>query len=420
VNFEIKAVGIPENVFFNRASIGFTIGRKIEILEFEIDGKKSDYNYKASLLEFNIHLKNLESNKIHYKMKESQINLTIGEKKERKFYRSDYYGLSKNVKGVAKFTLIIKCDFEVINFEDEFFVKTNEKEYTWGGEVPPEGKKTIIKLSKIKAYFDFKIKQKVESIFSKPLKNTKLTFPKCFEGGNNDITKIKYLSYQTNQVEYNEQKEVYEINFVNSNNNYGEFIVEGEFANTCKGEWSCDYTNEQIEANIPEDFKSNKSKFKEISKKIIEEYDKIHKNDLIQVMDFVKIGKWVHKNIKYDIRCHGKNEITAVETYNKRIGVCHHFTKLFNALMYSLEYQCIYVSGYAIKSKDSIDKDDGHALSLIKVNNKWLPFDATWGIFSGKLPVCHIFYSYFSNNVRTQGTDSIKIEEKQINVHFLK
>jgi len=419
VNFILLAVGLPENVFYSMASIGFTLDRKIEILEFEIDGKKAEYNYKDYSLEFNIHLCNLESNKIHYKFKESKINLTKGELKERKFFRSDYYGLSKNVKGVAKFTLIIKCDFEIINFEDEFFVKTNEKEYTWGGEVPPEGKKTVIKLSKIKACFDFKVKQKVESSNFKPLKKTKLTFPKCFEGGNNNVKIIKYLSHQTEQIEYNDKKEVYEINFVNSKTYYGEFIVEGELINTCKGEWDCDYTNEQIEANIPEDFKRNKSKFKEISKKIIEEYDKIHKDDLIQVTDFVKIGKWVHKNIKYDITYSGRNDITAVETYNNKVGVCHHFTKLYNALMYSLGYQCIYVSGYAIKKNDYFNKDNGHAWSLIKVNNKWLPFDATWGIFSGKLPVCHIFYSYFSHSVSTNGTDNINIVEKQIKGHFI-
>jgi len=87
--------------------------------------------------------------------------------------------------------------------------------------------------------------------------------------------------------------------------------------------------------------------------------------------------------------------------------------------MYSLGYQCIYVSGYAIKKNDYFNKDNGHAWSLIKVNNKWLPFDATWGIFSGKLPVCHIFYSYFSHSVSTNGTDNINIVEKQIKGHFI-
>ena len=41
-----------------------------------------------------------------------------------------------------------------------------------------------------------------------------------------------------------------------------------------------------------------------------------------------------------------------------------------------------------------------HAWSLIKINGKWLPFDAIWGIFTGKLPICLIFYSYFFKRVK--------------------
>lgn len=76
--------------------------------------------------------------------------MTEGEKRERKFVRNDYYGINKNVAGQrAKFTLCIKCDFEIISFNDEIFVKTNDKEYTWGGTVPPEGKRTLVKMSKV-------------------------------------------------------------------------------------------------------------------------------------------------------------------------------------------------------------------------------------------------------------------------------
>ena len=108
-------------------SIGFTLDRNIQIIEFEIDGKRANYKYKDYSLEFDIQLQNLESNKIHVKYKESHLKLTPGEIKERKFYRSDYYGVSKNLKGQdAIFTLVLKCDFEIISFEEEFFVKIGE------------------------------------------------------------------------------------------------------------------------------------------------------------------------------------------------------------------------------------------------------------------------------------------------------
>ena len=109
------------------------------------------------------------------------------------------------------------------------------------------------------------------------------------------------------------------------------------------------------------------------------------------VPDVTKIGKWVYKNVTYDLTYTGRNDITATDTLMERKGVCHHKTKLFNALMYSLGYQVLYILGYAIDKTKSFSINDSHAWSLIKIKGQWLPFDATYGIFSGKLPVTHVF-----------------------------
>ena len=148
-------------------------------------------------------------------------------------------------------------------------------------------------------------------------------------------------------------------------------------------------------------------------------YDEIHKDDEIEVTDIYKIGKWVKENIKYDISYKGKDYISATETYDNKVGVCHHFTKLFNAFMYSLGFKCIYVSGYATENKDYFSSENSHAWSLIKINGKWLPFDATWGILTGKLPVSHIFCYYFSEEIKTNGTDAVKIKPREIKGKFL-
>ena len=420
VNFELKAVGLEGNYFFSQASIGLTLERIIEVIEFKVDGKKYDYNCANSLISFDIHLKNLESNQVYLKYKESPQNLTEEEKKERKLYRSDIYGLSKNLKGQkAIFTLIIKCDYEIINFGKGFFTKIKEDEYKWGGEVPPEGKKITVQMSRKTAKYKFNVIERIETINKTPLQDTTLEVSSYFNGGNIEIKNLKYYSEQTNQIQYNKEKRKYEVKFINTNSNFGEFVIEGEIINRCKGEWKCDLTEEEIEKEIPEDYMYNKEDFKEIALNIINDYDEKYGKNLIKVTDFVKIGEWVKENIKYDIRYEGKNEISATEVYNKRVGVCHHFTKLYNALMYSLGYQCIYVSGFAIKKNDSFYDDDGHAWSLIKVNDKWLPFDATWGIFSGKLPVSHVFQHYFSPSTHTSGIDSIQFGEKKINGTFL-
>ena len=82
--------------------------------------------------------------------------------------------------------------------------------------------------------------------------------------------------------------------------------------------------------------------------------------------------------------------------------------------MYSLGYKVVYVSGYALDKKDHYDTSDSHAWSLFKIDGKWPPFDATWDIFSGKLPVTHIFKHPDCKGKQTLTYDKIKIE--QINV----
>ena len=243
---------------------------------------------------------------------------------------------------------------------------------------------------------------------NRAIKNTKMTVPVCYVGGNNQVLKIDTNSQPVVNITLNKEKGVYEIDFKDTNYGEVEFSISGQLINRCRGEWVCELTDKQIEENIPEDYKKNKKLFNDTAKKIIKEYDKEHKNDNIKVPDVIKVGKWVKKNVTYDLRYTGRNEIEATEILRKKIGVCHHFTKLFNALMYSLGYKVIYVSGFALDKKDFFDKADAHAWSLINIDGKWLPFDATWGIFSGKLPVCHVFKQYFPGGVHVVGTDTIE------------
>ena len=82
----------------------------------------------------------------------------------------------------------------------------------------------------------------------------------------------------------------YIVKFEDTNFKIGEFVLEGEFINTCKGAWKCYLTEQQIEDSIPKDYKSNKKMFKKISEDIIKEYNNEHKNDTKQVSDLIKIG----------------------------------------------------------------------------------------------------------------------------------
>ena len=54
----------------------------------------------------------------------------------------------------------------------------------------------------------------------------------------------------------------------------------------------------------------------------------------------------------------------------------------------------LYVTGTVIERGSKSDLKLLHAWSLVKINNKWYPFDSTWGILTGKLPVGHVFRNF--------------------------
>ena len=417
INYELKAVGIPEGMNFTSSSLGFVLDTNNEIVLFEVDGIKKEFVYEKYSLSFKIKLKNLESSKIHLIYKQSPIieKMSEDEIALRKIYRSKYYGISKRLVGQkAKYILKNESNFEIINFEEEFFVKMGENEYQWGGEVPEGGKETVVRMSKKEGKIFFSETHVLKSINNDYITNTTTQIPLCYMEGNNQIIKYNYYSKQTKQVNIDKKQKIFNIQYINTNSPIGEFIINGELINRCKGDWIINLTNEEIDSLIPDEFKKYKNNFKIISNSIIKSYDKEHKNDLITVPAVTKIGKWIKKNIKYDITYVGLNDIGALETYNNRRGVCHHMTKLLNALMYSLGYQVLYVLGFAMDKKNKFGIEDAHAWSLIKIEGKWLPFDATWGIFSGKLPVTHIFKQTDCKGIKTLSYDKVKIEQIKV------
>ena len=350
INFELKAVGLPGRICLNNGSIGLSMDTSIEILELQIDGKETKSEYKNYTIRFRINLGNEQSNLVYLKYKESPLlaNLSEGEKKERNFYRCNYYGIKKYVQNqTAKFTLVNQSDFEIINFDENFLIKENENIYKWGGIVPIDGKRTIVRMSKPEGKFIFEIKEKIENIEQKSIINEKLIVPFYLEGGNNNIIKIVSSSQQTNQIIKNEKTKNYEVNFINIKENIGIFSIKSEFINRCKGEWKCELTDEEIESEIPKDFKENKNIFKKMANNIIKEYNEEHKKDLIDI-NYLK-----------------RLEITAIETLENKIGSHYHITQLYNALMFSLGYKCIYISGFIPNKSNMYNENDSHSWSLM-------------------------------------------------------
>ena len=225
------------------------------------------------------------------------------------------------------------------------------------------------------------------------------------------MIKYNYSSEQTKKITFDQNKKTFQVEYSNTNSSIGEFIIEGELINRCKIDWIFNLTDEEIDSLVPDDYKTNKALFNQIANQIIKQYDDTHKKSPIIIHKAGKIGKWIKQNIKYDISYAGMYNIIAKQIYEERKGVCHHFTTLFNALMYSLGYQVLYVFGYAVKNENKFGEKDSHAWSLVKIDGKWKPFDSTFGIFSGKLPVTHVYKKIGYEGIQSLSNgDKINIE----------
>ena len=404
IQYNIEAVGI-EGKSIPFGFHGFHFNSKYEILSLFIDGKESNHIKRDKFIQFDINLPNLQMKKIHivYKIFYDSSNLP-SERKERgnQLYKIRKYGLDNFflIGQKAKYSLKLKGTFEIVDFKKYFLKRNennlNEKEYFWEGVVPYEGKTTTIIFSKSIANWSFYQSNIISS--NNKIKNAEIKFPILFLGGNNEIINIDAKSSETHNIILDEEKRKYILEFKNVNKYKCEFIFKGELKNRCKGSWDIDLKDEEADRMILEKYKLDQEQLKqlkEIAERIIEDYDKENKNIEYELLDYMKIALWVNKNIKYDLTYFGK-DLTVLEIYQKKVGVCHHFTKLCNALLYSLGYKVIHALGYTLKRKISKEYNiaSKHAWSIIKINNKWFPFDSTWGIVSGKLPVIYIFGKY--------------------------
>ena len=411
IYYTLKAVGLPDNECFLESNLLLDNDDEIEILEFTLDDIPSNYSKENSnYITFNINLYNLDSIKVHiiYKEKKDLSN---------KLHFWKYYGLNSNFAGInTKYSLILKCNYDIIDF-DEFFLIRNinnqeEVEYIWGGVIPNNGKRVKITFSKKEAIWSFE--QKFKFNFEGNIKNAQIFIPVEFVGGNNEIINITPSSPQTKNITLDEKNKQYIIKFINIKSKVAEIIIKGKLKNKCKGGWNINLTDKEVEKLMPEEDVKNKNKLKQIAQKIIDEFDKNNKNNDFEFLDYMKIVTWVKNNIKYDYNLVLKKH-SALQIYNMKTGVCYHYTRLSNALLYALGYKVLHVSGYCSDVDNEFGIGNLHAFSLIKLkDNKWYPFDSTWGVFTGKLHVGHVFRMIGNKNFNWRSLNYMKSYEKEI------
>lgn len=100
---------------------------------------------------------------------------------------------------------------------------------------------------------------------------------------------------------------------------------------------------------------------------------------------------WLAENISYDAKSINKNKYgdnSATGTFKSKKAVCQGYAKLFEFLGKKMGLNIQFVGGYSrndvLQESWDFDGEEGdHAWNMIKIDDEWRVFDATWGAGSG-------------------------------------
>ena len=212
-----------------------------------------------------------------------------------------------------------------------------------------------------------------------------ILIPKLGYGGNNFILDTKLSSLSTDNINNENVKQNeshYIIKYDKSRKEKLNLNLNINFINSIDNEFKFPF-NETLILNTS----TEKTKLK--AKEILQ-------NDNSKDPDYIKLGKWVKNNMKYDSNLN-KTQATVDDILFNLTGDYSNYTQLYNALLNSIGIKAVYVNGYVMQGETRAPERTNfvkHAWTMAKINKEWKALDATWGLFFDKFPISHVFLNF--------------------------
>ncbi|MCE3039365.1 transglutaminase-like domain-containing protein [Helicobacter anatolicus] len=325
-----------------------------------------------------------------------EINISYKTLNKQKFLQIQPIALPNLRKKVnAKVIVEVDKNWEIFS-QNPLFYKKGEQ-YIFEGLLDKKPLMEYFWLSLKEANWNINIKNRIYT--NQSIESINVLLPKYFKDG--DI-KVKKMELSTNR------KNTQIIQNINNTS----FLFNGERTQGFLAELNARITNSIYSANSykhlkPERYlqeKENKT-LKKLAEKIIA------KNPNIPF--YVAIGQWVYNTLKYDETLVSKH-MNSEQILSLKRGVCEHYAQLYNDIIQSISVPSIFVTGVGFNPVKQ--KFEYHAWNLVYFQDKWIPIDSTWGIFSGKLPVSHIFFYTGYQPLMMYQTYEIPIQEIQTEI----
>ena len=308
-------------------------------------------------------------------------------------YRQESVNMPDYSGCFCNYTYIIPEGYISLGIEDYIYLsKKNDTAYYYLDYCPLDTRTEIIRFTPKKS--EWKTYTSINLILSSGFpENINLTIPKYYQGGKINNSYYRIFSLETDKYK-NPNIISDDINYIirlNSKNKQKVGVeLNTAFINDINSDFNLAFNDSYIIINKSEIDYIVESRVKQIlgDSTFYKEYP-----------DYYRLGKWIYKNIVYNTDYIGKN-LSPREILNMRVGVCEHFTKLYNTMLNSRGIKTAYITGWAFKKNETTGNENtlGHTWTAAYINNKWIELDATWGLFEG-IPSGHILKSFFEDKI---------------------
>ncbi|MDR2777194.1 MAG: transglutaminase-like domain-containing protein [Rickettsiales bacterium] len=396
VVMKLKAEELLQNHYYDNWSMIFDKKSRVSILEARaVNDGECRGTFGGNKLEFRFR-KLFNSQDIILKFRYQIDNDEIF---DVPYIRRESVSIPAFAKG-ARASLEVQTLDNMNLYSLNYLFHRNRNSFRWDGIVGEDGFRDVFSMTRNSSRWNVSTIIDIED--SDGIGNLVVKLPLDYVGGNNEIVKYNVSSGQVNRVD-------------------GDFIEKGDDNITVNfRNFASRKSFVRIAATIENDYSDfnwvNNFKFAATTK-IVDDYI-APLSSLVGGIDgkgdrrlatYIRIAKWVHENIVYDESYVGK-KMTSLDILRVRRGVCEHYAILYQDLLRSINIPSKTIVGLSYNFEKK--KFENHAWVMVYHNNEWIPIDPTWGIYSGKLPISHIFmYNDIGNSVsysRVGSLDSLR------------
>lgn len=372
----LQAKNLQKGYFHNNWIFKFPKDMDVEFLYGSVLNS-DDYNvtYKDKEVRFDFK-KTFNDGEVFLEFKYQTNN-----KSELKYTRREYVSVPPFAVG-AQATISVDTnllDNMIIYSNNENFKYENGK-YIWVGNVKKDGFLETFELTKKKARW--LLTTIVNMIGNDSIGTLNAKIPLYYSGGGNNVLNLKISNNQFSYIDYKNIK--LDNDFI-----YTKFI---------------DYSDKQafikIEGIVENNYDTKKYWLDELDPNKLISVDADTLLILNNIINFIRnnnvdnepihiaVAKWVYNNIQYNIDLIDE-KMSTKEVALRKEGVCQHIAILYRDMLRTINIPATAVAGIAYDINNQ--KFEGHSWVLVYYNGEWIPIDPTWNLYSGKLPISHIF-----------------------------